>query len=120
MRDEHAAQVFECEGWWEQDLFGRQPMEKLRISFDAKRIQGAGIDIIGPFSLTGAIEENGAVAIVKRYLGQHSVDYLGTYDGEGSLTGEWRIGLDRGRWLITIRRAVAGAATPILEYEPPQ
>jgi len=67
-------------------------MEQLRIDFDGGNIRGSGTDMIGLFALTGTIEE-GKVAIVKQYLGQHSVDYFGTYDGEGTMHGNWRIGL---------------------------
>jgi hypothetical protein len=47
--------------------------------------------MIGLFTVTGTIED-GKVAIVKQYIVQHSVDYLGTYDGEGTMHGMWRIG----------------------------
>ena len=67
-----------CKDWWEQAGYGRQPMEQLRIEFDGGSIRGSGSDIIGLFTLTGTIED-GKVAILKQYLGQHSVDYLGTY-----------------------------------------
>jgi hypothetical protein len=66
-------------------------MEHLRIEFDNGNLRGSGTDIIGPFAMTGTIEE-GDVAIIKQYLGQHGVDYLGTYDGEGTTQGLWRIG----------------------------
>ena len=75
-----------CEGWWEQAGYGRQSMEQLRINFEGGNIRGSGTDIIGLFALTGTIEEAN-VAIVKQYLGQHSLDYLGTYDGEATLHG---------------------------------
>ncbi|HYM89666.1 MAG TPA: hypothetical protein VES92_11195 [Nitrospiraceae bacterium] len=42
--------------------------------------------------------------MVKRYVGKHLVEYLGTYDGEGTLWGEWRIGPFRDRWMITLKR----------------
>ena len=97
-----------CVGWWEQVFFGRQPMENLPLSFDGRRIRGAGVDIVGPFTLEGLLDERGGVAMIKQYRG-HAVDYLGMYDGEGTMSGQWRIGADHGRWMITIRRAVAAA-----------
>jgi hypothetical protein len=81
-----AMSFLHCEGWWEQAGYGRQPMEQLRIEFDGGDIRGSGTDIVGLFALTGTIEE-GKVAIVKQYLGQHSVDFLGMYDGEGTMHG---------------------------------
>jgi hypothetical protein len=107
-----------CDGWWEQDWYGRQPMENLSISFDGGRIQGSGFDIIGPFTLDGVIDQNGGVAILKQYIEQHSVDYLGRCDGEGTMTGEWRIGASRGRWMISIRRFEPGERAEIVELVP--
>lgn len=108
----------ECEGWWEQDGFGRQPMEQLRLSFAARRIAGTGCDMIGLFTLTGSVDEHGAATIVKQYIGQHSVAYFGLYDGEGTISGEWRIGPSGGRWSITIRRARVDGTAEIREIEP--
>ena len=91
-----------CEGWWDQEHFGRQQMHQLRLRFESGRIAGTGSDIIGPFTFAGTIGEDGTVAMVKRYVGQHSVDYVGTYDGEGMMWGEWRIGPHHNQWLIKI------------------
>jgi hypothetical protein len=103
-----------CEGWWEQAGYGRQPMEQLRIEFDGGNILGSGTDIIGLFALTGTIED-GKVAIVKQYLAQHSVDYLGTHGGEGIMHGMWRIGVGGGKWKIK----VVGLAVETDEAEIP-
>jgi hypothetical protein len=88
-----------CVGWWQQELFGRQPMRDLVLQFDAGKITGSGMDLIGPFTLSGTLSEAGQVAMVKRYLGRHSVDYVGTYDGEGVMWGEWHIPPFHDRWL---------------------
>jgi hypothetical protein len=88
-----------CEGWWEQFGLGRQPMEDLTISFDDGRLTGTGWDVVGQFTLTGSVQQD-RVIIVKRYIGQHSVEYLGTYDGEGTMSGMWRIWGFGGSWLI--------------------
>ena len=92
-----------CDGWWHQEVFGRQPMKELRLKFDSGSIFGSGRDIIGLFTFRGKIDENGRVAMVKQYIGQHSVDYVGTYDGEGLLYGEWHIRDMKDRWLIRIK-----------------
>lgn len=107
----------ECEGWWEQAGFGRQPMEQLTLGFANGRIWGAGVDIIAPFTFSGTIDR-GAVAMIKQYHGLHSVQYLGVYDGEGLLTGEWRVPGDRGPWMIRIRRLASAASDEIVEYRP--
>ena len=90
-----------CEGWWEQSGYGRQPMERLQLSFDEGQVSGTGVDIIGPFQFAGRLEA-GNVALVKQYLGRHHVEYVGVFDGEGTLRGTWHIGPFQGAWMIKI------------------
>ncbi len=90
-----------CEGWWEQEGFGRQPMEQLELTFDDGNVSGTGVDVIGSFAFTGRLDgEN--VVLEKQYFGQHRVDYLGGFDGEGTMRGTWRIGPLQGPWMIRI------------------
>jgi len=91
-----------CKGWWEQQVYGRQPMTSLQVLFQDKRLIGRGIDIVGKFELDGTLHSNGQVVIVKQYVGRHKVLYVGTYDGEGTFSGHWQIGNDHGRWLISM------------------
>jgi len=100
----------ECVGWWEQKDFGRQPMHDLFLEFESGQISGSGHDIIGPFTLCGTVNEQGRVAMLKYYIGQHTVDYVGEYDGEGMMWGEWHIGSWKDKWMIRIERAKAAAA----------
>jgi len=95
-----------CEGWWEQFWYGRQPMEQLELWFEGAAIRGSGSDIIGPFTFVGRLEHN-RVSLVKRYLGRHSVNYLGSYDGEGTFQGVWSIPPFEGPWLIRIISTIA-------------
>jgi len=108
-----------CEGWWHQQEFGRQPMYELFMAFDSGRISGSGHDIVGPFMFTGTIDAQGRVAMVKNYTGQHTVDYLGTYDGEGLMWGEWHIGPLKDRWMIKLKgaRASDSKQTAIAEID---
>jgi hypothetical protein len=80
-------------GHWDQEPFGRQPMGSLVLRFHDGRIEGEGRDIIGPFTFTGEYDMHGAVRMVKHYHGRrsHQVFYHGTYDGEGTIFGQWRI-----------------------------
>jgi hypothetical protein len=80
-------------GHWDQEIFGRQPMGPLVLRFHDGRIQGEGRDIVGPFTFSGEYDEHGRVRMVKQYHGRrrHQVFYVGTYDGEGTIFGEWRI-----------------------------
>lgn len=89
-----------CEGWWEQSAFGRQPMNELQLTVQNGVITGRGTDIIHRFSFSGKITAQGAVEMVKQYEGRHSVLYVGRYDGEGSMFGEWNISGMTGKWWI--------------------
>jgi hypothetical protein len=108
----------QCEGWWEQQGLGRQTMQELTMQFAGGRVSGSGHDVVGVFTFAGTIGPQGQVAMVKQYLGQHTVDYVGTYDGEGLLQGEWDLGwASRGRWLIWIKKAGSNASD-IAEWMP--
>lgn len=97
-----------CAGWWEQDGLGRQMMEPLQVRFEDDHLVGAGTDVIGDFTLRGVIRDS-TVTIVKQYVGAHSVDYPGTFDGEGTLQGLWSIHGIGGRWLIKVVASEAGS-----------
>ncbi len=116
-RQPSAASV-DCEGWWEQWIYGRQPMTELRLAFCEGRIRGAGVDIIGTFVLNGLLSPDGNVVMVKQYIGKHSVDYVGKYDGEGRLWGTWRLGSMTGPWSIQIKRSRQAIADEIQELSP--
>lgn len=89
----------QCEGWWEQNVYGRQPMSPLTLTFTDGEIQGSGNDIVGPFTMTGTMRD-GQVVIHKQYLGKHATKYIGQFDGEGSMQGSWHIGDVTGPWGI--------------------
>jgi hypothetical protein len=105
-------------------MFGRQPMGPLLLRFHEGRIEGEGRDIVGPFTFTGEYDENGVVRMVKQYHGRrhHQVVYVGTYDGEGTIFGEWRIpvgwdvpGISKGSFALSPDRAKPSANAPIEE-----
>jgi hypothetical protein len=79
-------------GYWEQAGWGRQAMTDLELRFTGGLIEGEGRDVIGPFTFHGTYDERGNVRLVKQYVGRHQVEYLGTYDGEGTIFGRWSIG----------------------------
>ncbi len=103
-----------CDGWWEQPGFGRQAMHELRLHFADGQIEGSGTDIVGPFTFAGDISATGNVILIKQYLGRHRVNYVGKYDGEGLLWGDWNIGPMMGPWLI---RLAAGCRSNVAEIE---
>ena len=102
-----------CVGWWQQHGLGRQLMHGLQLTIDGKSIRGSGLDIIAPFTFAGHLRSDGAVEMIKQYVGLHSVLYVGQYDGEGSLYGTWDISGYQGKWLIRFERPV----TESLEIE---
>ena len=89
-----------CSGWWQQSGFGRQSMKNLQLSIEGDQLLGKGEDIIAPFSLQGRFRTDGHVEIIKQYENRHHVIYVGRYDGEGTLSGEWDISGYRGLWSI--------------------
>ena len=106
-----------CEGWWEQAGFGRQPMNNLVIQFSSGELSGSGDDIVGPFVLSGRIEDD-QILIRKQYLGQHSIDYQGTTHGEGVYFGDWSMhGFVGGKWSIHFRSVADDAATEITRVD---
>jgi hypothetical protein len=66
-------------------------MGPLVLRFENGRIDGEGRDVIGPFTFEGEYDDGGAIRMVKQYLGRHQVFYQGTYDGEGTIFGQWSI-----------------------------
>ena len=51
-----------CDGWWHQELFGRQPMDDLRLKFDGGGISGSGITVSNS-TITGNYAQKAAVFI---------------------------------------------------------
>src|SRR4051812_43888413 len=73
-------------GFWDQALYGRQPMRELVLHFSSGAVEGSGVDVVGPFTLQGTYESNGRISLIKRYR-YHTVNYVGQYDGEGTIYG---------------------------------
>jgi len=48
-------------------------------------------DAVGEFNISGRFENNGQVRFTKQYVGQHAVEYEGTYDGNRIISGQWKI-----------------------------
>lgn len=83
----------EWEGFWVQELYGRQPMTAFTLRFAGGAITGGGTDVIAAFKFRGRYDAaTGAVVLVKQYRRRHRVTYRGAPDGEGSIAGTWSIG----------------------------
>jgi len=97
--------LLQCSGWWEQEGYGRQSMDDLRLIFSDGKLSGMGTDIVGAFEFTGLLTDD-RIYLFKQYLGKHSIEYHGTSIGEGLYTGDWScFGYVGGRWLIRVERA---------------
>jgi hypothetical protein len=101
-------------GFWEQTFWGRQTMHPLTLRFAGGRVEGEGADVIGRFTFRGEYDASGAVTLVKKYVGRHSVLYHGRYDGEGTILGEWSIGVVRGPFALSPERFTVPEDAPIL------
>ena len=106
-------------GFWQQEGYGRQPMEEFQLVFAGGEVRGRGIDVIGPFTIRGECEADGTIAFVKQYLAKHAVIYRGQSDGEGSILGTWCIENDifgvvyKGPFLMQPARPVIPNDLPI-------
>ena len=105
-------------GHWDQNGMGRQSMHDLTIRFEDHLLNGKGWDCVGEFTLSGEIQPDGSVSIVKKYLARHSVIYRGHHDGEGLIFGVWALEGDEGTWAIRPSIGFQRSAAPISEILP--
>jgi hypothetical protein len=107
-----------AEGWWEQEGFGRQPMNGLIIDFVNGQLFGTGEDIVGQFEMSGTLNGE-AIFIRKQYIRKHAIDYHGIGDGEGSYFGDWSVyGHVGGRWSLRIKASLSDDLSAIRRLEP--
>jgi len=84
-------------GFWEQEGYGRQPMQDFHLHFRDGLVSGHGIDIVGRFTFHGEFnQKTGVVQLMKQYIGQHQVEYDGRPDGEGCIIGTWTVRMRTG------------------------
>jgi hypothetical protein len=107
-------------GWWQQVGWGRQPMGELVLHFVDGQVFGDGRDIIGTFDFRGTYDQQGRLRMTKQYHGKHSVEYEGTYDGEGTINGRWWIGKTTGPFALSALTATPPPDAPIqdLRFTP--
>jgi hypothetical protein len=81
------------EGFWVQEMWGRQAMTPFYLNFASGRVTGEGKDMVGRFTFSGTYDETtGELRLVKQYIRKHQVLYVGRPDGEGSIQGTWSLG----------------------------
>jgi phage gp37-like protein len=90
-------------------------MRELVLSFSGGRAEGSGLDIVGPFTFHGTYDSDGTMSLIKKYP-HHTVTYLGQWDGEGTVHGEWSIGTyARGKFALAFDRSTKPERTEISE-----
>jgi hypothetical protein len=66
----------------------------LTLNFDEGKVQGAGIDNPGHFVIDGSYDGvSSRLRWVKQYVGKHSVQYEGRYEGD-EIIGTWSLAQD--------------------------
>ena len=79
-------------GFWEQEDWGRQPMEAFELHFRGGAATGRGRTWSGRSpSAANTTTRPARFALVKQYLGKHQVLYVGRPDGEGCILGKWTV-----------------------------
>ncbi|MEZ6142053.1 MAG: hypothetical protein R3B84_15920 [Zavarzinella sp.] len=107
------------QGYWIQSCHGKRSMT-VTLKFEQGIIEGDGIDCIGPFLFLGQYDSIGNVAMVKKYLGRHHVEYFGTYDGEGTIFGQWLIeSLDSGTFAMKLESVDPDSSFHVIEAYAP-
>jgi len=110
-------------GWWVQQGLGRQAMHDLVLDVGAGgEVSGRGTDCVGLFTIRGIIAAE--VRLVKQYIGQHSLLYVGTNSGEG-IFGTRQVpgvpaipGLTSGRFALFLTKDSAPDCAAIRKLKP--
>jgi len=74
---------------------------RLHLTFTVEgSLSGNGTDDVGPFLIKGVfIQPKQEASWTKSYIGRHSVEYRGLYDGR-SICGDWALVMSRGGFWI--------------------
>jgi hypothetical protein len=98
-----------------QDSEVRHQMRLTLIFSTDGKLQGEGTDDIGPFVIRGVFNGDfNACAWTKSYVGAHSVQYHGLYDGR-SICGDWSLIMMTGGFWIWPRAFKESGAESIQE-----
>jgi hypothetical protein len=95
----------------------------LSLTFNGGSINGDGTDDIGPFLIRGAFDGSIREASwTKSYVGMHTVEYRGLYDGR-SICGDWSLIVSSGGfwiWPSTLREMVTESIEEELDQPAPE
>jgi len=80
---------------------GEKHRMRLGLTFASQgRVDGEGIDDVGPFRIHGFFDsKTNHAGWTKAYVGRHTVEYRGVYDGR-SICGDWTLVGDTGGFWI--------------------
>ena len=97
------------------------PKHRMKLSLTFSRnggISGDGVDDVGPFTIDGVFEfGSNKASWTKSYIGRHSVEYSGLYDGR-SICGNWTLGMGSGGFWIW-PSALEEAEGEVIEVQEP-
>jgi hypothetical protein len=96
-------------GYYLYGLEGPKHHMKLGLMFAPNgHILGEGIDDIAPFTIRGSFDSaTNTAGWTKSYIGAHSVEYRGFYDGR-TICGNWTLAIVSGSFWIWPRVIEAG------------
>lgn len=96
------AHEIKWEGFYEQ--FGAQhPVEFQNMVLTSEgTIQGSGQDGVGAFTITGTMDNHGAVTFKKAYP-THAVEYSGKMNNDGRIIGDWSVYGQGGKFEIQMK-----------------
>jgi hypothetical protein len=87
-------------GFWVYQTKDRNYM-KCGLTFGGGEVMGAGVDVIGQFSMSGKYDLlTGRCVLTKQYEGAHCVHYYGACDDPFWLWGTWQLPSARGGFHI--------------------
>src|SRR5215471_2877928 len=88
-------------GYYLYGYAGKRHRMQMQLSFtNGGRISGSGSDDIARFTIDGVFNAaNSAASWTKAYIGMHSVEYRGVYDGR-AICGDWTLSWMKGGFWI--------------------
>jgi hypothetical protein len=96
--------------------FGRNGWMSMTLRQRGVVVEGEGYDPVGAFGVKARIDEAGRIQLLKAYVGQHTVDYVGIV-GNDAMHGAWTISGTRysGVWAMRTARTFDEGVVEALE-----
>jgi hypothetical protein len=124
MRDSTASNLPPSGPWSGYYLYPHSDVKhrmRMTLTFTSDgKMQGDGIDDVAPFDIDGVfVPATNQAKWTKSYVGMHSVEYRGLYDGR-TICGEWMLGGHSGGfWIWPNALSQGETETADIELEQP-